>query len=197
MEYKMVSRTNEKTNRVLLTYLMFSVAPNENQRRNGTGVSSSGDLPQETQSRGAVSLLFTKNSPGLTPIFLLWVFPMIAFSTLTGMVAAGTLIAVENNMYTPLQLGVGRVISLGAVSGIIATTVWSLQLGLIYFERRYKCALYIGGRPIPLRNTVKVMAFTILILVSSFMRTALPALYVARSLDLEGEYAFLLIRPIH
>lgn len=119
-------------------------------------------------------------------MLLLLLFPMIAFSSLAGMVAAMALLAVEN-MHTPLQIGVGRVVSLGSASGPITTSVWSLQLGLIIFVKNYKCWLYTAQRSMALNDAARILAFTALIVASSFARTVLPALYVARNFDLEGK----------
>lgn len=170
-----------------LTCFTILVSPIQHQRHIQPYRYPGASLPQ-SQVEGTFGFLITRKTNSVASMFLLLVFPMVALSSLTGMLAALVLFAVEYlGFHTPLQIGVRRMLSLGSASGSITTSIWSLQFGIFFFVKNYNLRLYIGQGSTTLNDMVKVLAFTVLIVASSFARTILPALYVAKNFDLQGK----------
>ncbi|KAH9885365.1 hypothetical protein F4778DRAFT_511039 [Xylariomycetidae sp. FL2044] len=151
-------------------------------------VVSKGEASPPDRSQYAYGLLLTRKPTGLPSIVLLLVLPMVAFGSVAGLVAVVVFLAVETGNNVPALSS--TTVSLGLASGAISSTIWSLQVGLIYLLENYDWHLYIGrlgptgwrtGRLCTVTMTILLL---FLALLSAAGRAMLPALYAARLLNI-------------
>ncbi|KAK9779606.1 hypothetical protein AB5N19_12709 [Seiridium cardinale] len=82
-------------------------------------------------------------------------------------------------------------VGLGAVSGVIATNIWTLQILLVYLFNQFDWRLFIGTRVSETSTRAKCLIFASLAITSSFARTMLPTLYIIRKQEIQDQGAML------
>ncbi|KAK4033887.1 hypothetical protein C8A01DRAFT_39656 [Parachaetomium inaequale] len=123
-------------------------------------------------------ILFLSNRRLLSRM-LLSVIPMVLIGAIAGIAAIGVLSAAERQAGRSWNPSDGRgVASLGAVLGAISTSVWSVQILLLLFMRKYEWVIYAGRRECTIGSMRKLFLYATCVVASSFARTFLPALYL-------------------
>ncbi|KAI1116282.1 hypothetical protein F5Y14DRAFT_439998 [Nemania sp. NC0429] len=145
-----------------------------------------------------------KKGDNYSALMLLLIIPMVAFAGLAGIAATMALLAAErSNAGGSFHIDIGKAASLGVVSGIISASPMALQIVLIYFSRKVHWSFYLGrnlysssftyswrsfqGTLSQLLSTTAIGALVIVL--SSFARTSLAALYTARVLGIDNQRA--------
>ncbi|KAK9418029.1 putative Major facilitator superfamily (MFS) profile domain-containing protein [Seiridium unicorne] len=147
-------------------------------------------LPRTDQ--GSFGLLFSPRPGGLSPFALLVVLPMLGVGCLAGFIAAMVLdwYGIDDG-HVSSSTDLLNTVGLGAASGVIATSVWILQILLVYLFNQFDWRLFIGTRVSETSTRAKFLIFASLSITSSFARTMLPTLYIIRKQEIQDQGAML------
>lgn len=170
-------------NSSLLTFLHLTVPAN----RPG-GWSEANRFETASPDQKIFGFLLERKRTGIPAASLLLVVSMVGIGGLAGVVAAGVLLSLTNNgAVPPYQLAIGAAI------GAISSSVWSLQIVLIYIFHNFVCHLYLGTGHLVFTKSVEQVVLALLTLASTFARTLLPTIYTTGSVEIEGQYPMICI----
>ncbi|KAI8629054.1 hypothetical protein F5Y19DRAFT_433818 [Xylariaceae sp. FL1651] len=164
--------------------------------KHADGVCAAPARASQSNDRRIFGFQIDKKVTTISPIPIFLALSKVGFAGLSGIAAMMILRDAERgNRNSIFHVGTSKAVSIGGISGMISVIPLAIQTLLIFIHLNFNWCLYLGGNVFPPSTRhrricgiawsaiSRFIGIIILIIASSFARSTLTVLYLARSLN--------------